>query len=84
VGMHSIQTRTALALWHTWPAYVARFYVAEFWRNLPGPLWVKVLLACVGVLVILTPGGVDDYLFFVVLPRIGPAWRSYRARRAAA
>lgn len=64
-------------LWHSWPAYVARYYVRRLWDDLPGPAWVKVLLiiACLAC-----PGPLDE-IALVALPRACREWRKRRKAR---
>lgn len=59
--------------WHSWPAFLARFYTRETWASLPGPLPVKVLLAVVLAAILaacqLIPGQADDIVVFWLLAR---------------
>jgi hypothetical protein len=41
--------RLARAAWHTWPAFLARYYTRETWRGTPGPWPVKVILFTLAV-----------------------------------
>ena len=67
----------ALRLWHSWPAFLARYYLRQTWDDLPGPWWVKVPLI---VICLAIPGALDE-LALIALTR---ACRVWRARRQAA
>lgn len=60
-------------LWDTWPAFLARYYLARTWRDLPGPWPVKVALLA---LCLAIPGPFDE-LALIALPG---ALRKLRAR----
>lgn len=59
-------------LWDTWPVYLARYYLARLWRDMPGPWPVKVAIFA---LCLAIPGPFDE-LALVALPRILRAWRA--------
>jgi hypothetical protein len=62
-------------VWHWWPVYLARFYVRELWRDLPGPWPVKVAL----VAICLAIPGPQDELLLIALTRVCRAWRKRHA-----
>ena len=66
--------RSVCVLWNAWPVYLARYYVRELYRAMPGPWWVKVLriVACQ-----LIPGGFDE----LALIAVTRAYRVWRARK---
>lgn len=41
--------RAGSRLWHSWPAFLARYYTRETWRGLPGPWPVKAGLFALAV-----------------------------------
>lgn len=65
--------------WHSWPAFLARYYTRETWASLPGPWPVKlaagVALAAAVAACQLCPGQIDDLLLVAAL-------RWLRARQA--
>lgn len=78
--LHQVNARAAgmtARLWHSWPAFLARYYMRQVWRDLPGPWPVKVALIIVTQAI---PGQLDDYLLIVACR----AFRAWRARQATA
>lgn len=65
------------AAWHSWPAFLARYYTRETWRGLPGPWPVKVALCAVCLAI---PGPQDEILLIAVTQ----ALRARQARKAVA
>jgi hypothetical protein len=65
-------------LWHAWPLFLARHYAAELWRDLPGPVPVKIALIVVCLAI---PGGFDE-IALVALTRVYRAWRLRKAATA--
>jgi hypothetical protein len=61
-----------VTVWHSWPAFLVRYYLRETWRGLPGPWPVK--LALLGVCLAI-PGPQDEILLIALT-----AW--CRARQA--
>ena len=66
----------ALAAWHSWPAFLARYYLRQMWDDLPGPWPVKAALLA---LCLACPGQLDE----IALIALTRACRRWRARRAA-
>ena len=68
-------TALARATWHTWPAFLARYYARETWRGMPGPWPVKLALVAVCLAI---PGPQDEILLIAVTQFC----RARRARKA--
>lgn len=64
-----------MTLWHSWPVFLARYYVKQTYNDLPGPAPVKVALV---VACLLIPGPLDE-LALIALPRACRAWRARKA-----
>jgi hypothetical protein len=62
----------ALAAWHSWPAFLARYYVRQAWDAMPGPWPVKAALVA---LCFAIPGPWDE-LALIGLTRACRAWRA--------
>lgn len=66
------------AAWHSWPVYLARYYVRQTWRDMPGPTPAKVAL----VVICLAIPGPQDELALIALTRVCRAWRARQERQA--
>jgi hypothetical protein len=76
-SLASWPAREVLRLWHSWPVFLARYYVRQTWRDMPGPWPVKVALIVITVAI---PGPQDE-IALIALTRIFRAWRARQARR---
>jgi hypothetical protein len=61
--------------WHSWPVYLARYYVRQVWQDMPGPWPVKVAL----VAICLAIPGPQDEILLIALTRVCRAWRKRQA-----
>ena len=75
-GFHRAPRPGLLAgLWQLWPVFLARYYVRQTWRDLPGPVPVKVAL----VVICLAIPGPQDELILLALVKVCRAWRARQA-----
>jgi len=63
-----------LTVWHSWPVFLARYYLRQMWDDMPGPWPVKLLL----VTVCLAIPGPQDELALIAFTRLCRAWRARR------
>jgi hypothetical protein len=52
----------ALSLW-----FLARLALAELWRTIPGPRWVKVIVMAVFIACLIMPGQADEIVLIALI-----------------
>jgi len=65
-------------IWHSWPAFLLRYYCGITWRALPGPWPVKLVL----IIVCTAIPGPQDELLLIALTAACRAWRSKRGNKS--